>query len=225
MLGDLFASDALPFTLALGGILVILALELIGLLVGASVSSLVDEALPDMDPGIDADFDAGPDVGPDVAGAGSFAERALSWLSFGRVPALVLLILFLLGFGVSGLLLQALDAAWLGDLFPAALVAVPAAAAGLLSMRLFGGALGRIVPKEETAAISREGFVGMTGTVAQGIARAGLPAQVRLTDRHGTTHYLLAEPDDPTETYATGTAVVVTEVHGARAKVIAYPDV
>lgn len=222
MLGDLFAADAAPFTLALAGILVILLLEVIGLLVGASVSGLVDEALPDVDPGLDVDADL--DVGADGAMAGSFAERALAWLSFGRVPALVLLILFLLGFGVSGLMMQALDAR-LGDWLPAGLVAVPAALFGIASMRLFGGALGRIVPREESAAVSRATFVGRAGTVSQGTARAGLPAQVRLTDEHGTTHYVLAEPDDPADSYAAGTQVVIVSLEGSRAKVIAYPEV
>ena len=222
MLGDLFAADAVPFTLALCGILAILAIELLGLLAGASVSGLVDDALPDIGD-VDADFDM--DVDADGAMSGSFAEKALAWLSFGKVPALVLVILFLLGFGLSGLVLQGLDAEWLGDLFPAWVVAIPATLTGFASMRLFGGALGRIVPKEETAAISREGFVGMTGTVSQGIARAGLPAQVRVTDEYGTTHYVLAEPDDPADSYGVGTPVVIVSLEGSRAKIIAYPEV
>ena len=218
MLGDLFAPDAFPFTLALGGILLILAIELLGMLAGASVSGLVDDALPDLDTGIDTDVDFDADI--DGAFDGSFAEKALAWLSFGKVPALVLVILFLLGFGVSGLVIQALDAEWLGDLVSAGIVAIPATVAGVFSMRLFGGALGHLIPKEETAAVSRDSFVGRLGTISQGVARAGLPAQMRLTDEHGTTHYLMVEPDDAGETYATGTPVLVVSIDGHRGRVV-----
>ena len=83
--------------------------------------------------------------------------------------------------------------------------------------------IGRIIPKDETAAISRESFVGRMGVVSAGSARHGLPAQIRITDEHGTTHYLLAEPDDEGEEYGPGTPVIVVSLAGAKARVMRDP--
>lgn len=215
----MFDPGTWPFTLALGGVFLIAALEALSALAGAPLSGLLDEALPDMD--VDVDLDADLDI--DGAFGGSFAETALSWLSFGRVPVLVLLVLFLLGFGITGVAAQAVAQAALGTTVMPLLVAIPAVAAGIFSMKVFGAAIARIVPKEETAAISRRSFVGRTGVVAGGTARAGMPAQVRITDEHGTTHYLLAEPDEASEAYPTGTRVLVVSIEGSKARVIRDP--
>ena len=211
----LFTAPALPFTIAILLMLAILALEAIGMLAGSSVFGALDEALPD----VDADFDA------DVDGAfdGGLGEQALAWLSFGKVPILVLIVLFLTGFGLSGLVMQALNGAYLGGLVPTVLVAAAAFLFGTAAMRVFGAALGRIVPKEETAAISRSRFVGMAGAVTGGVARRGLAAQVRLTDAHGTTHYVLAEPDRDDETFTTGDRVLVVSLDGHQGRIIADP--
>ena len=206
MIETLLTPEALPFAVALLVVAALLALEVFGLLVGASVGGVVDEAMPDLD-------------GPDADG--SFLESALGWLSFGKVPALVLLILGLTGFGLSGLLLQGLDARWLDDLLPTWAVAVPAALVGLGTMRWVGGVFGRLMPKEETAAISRAQFVGMGGIVSQGTARRGMAAPVRVTDAHGTMHYVQAEPEEDDETFASGSRVIIISVEGSRARVIA----
>lgn len=164
----------------------------------------------------------GPDLDAD-GGADGLTGSVLGWLSVGRVPVLVLLLLFLLGFGASGLAVQGASEAVLGVTWPVGLAALPALAAGVLSMSLFGNALARVIPNDETAALRRADLVGLPGVVTGGTARADMPAQVRVADRHGTTHYLQAVPDDATATIASGTAVLVVSLEGARARIIADP--
>ncbi len=90
-------------------------------------------------------------------------------------------------------------------------------------MRVFGAALARAIPKDETEAVSRETLVGRLGIVTGGVAREGLPAQVRVTDDHGMAHYLLAEPEDAGESYPNGTPIIVVSLDGARARVMRDP--
>ncbi|WAP67575.1 OB-fold-containig protein [Jiella pelagia] len=228
---ELFAAPLLPFSLALCGVLAIAVLEAVSAAIGHSLSGLVDDALPDLSPGAHAGVDLHGDVEVGIAGGvdgafdGSFLDAALDWLSFGRVPFLVLLILFLLGFGATGLVLQAALTGLIAAPLSPAVAAIPAVLGGGLFMRHLGRVVGRIIPKEETAAISRESFVGRMGVVSGGTARIGLPAQMRLTDEHGTTHYLLAEPDDEGEEYGPGTPVIVVSLAGATARVMRDPTV
>ena len=226
---ELFAAPLFPFSLALCGVLAIALLEALSAVVGHSLSGLVDDALPDLSPGahagidVHADVDANFDGGVDGAFDGSFLDAALDWLSFGRVPFLVLLILFLLGFGGTGLVLQTAATGLVAAPLSPVIAAVPAVFGGGLFMRYLGRVIGRVIPKEETAAISRESFVGRMGVVSGGTARIGLPAQMRITDEHGTTHYLLAEPDDEGEIYGPGTPVIVVSLAGATARVMRDP--
>ncbi len=47
------------------------------------------------------------------------------------------------------------------------------------------------------------------GTVTQGTAARGIPAEVRVTDRYGNTHYLRAEPMGDADTIPQGAQVLV----------------
>ncbi|MBO0903545.1 OB-fold-containig protein [Jiella sonneratiae] len=226
----LFDPALFPFTLALCGVVAIAFFEAASTILGHSLSGLVDDALPDLS--ADAHFDVGGDLhaefDADAASAdgafdGSSLGAVLDFLSFGRVPLLVLVILFLLGFGATGFVLQLIAEAISGGPASPGLLSVPAVAGGAVFMRFLGRVIGRIIPKEETAAISRESFVGRLGVVSSGTARTGLPAQIRITDEHGTTHYLLGEPEDDGETFGPGTSVIVVSLEGARARVMRDP--
>jgi len=49
----------------------------------------------------------------------------------------------------------------------------------------------------------------LRGVVSQGTARAGNPAEVRVTDRHGNLQFLRAEPLDRSAEITQGQEVVV----------------
>jgi len=91
-------------------------------------------------------------------------------------------------------------------------------------VRVVGGWVARIMPKEETSAVSRETFVGRVATVVLGTARAGKPAQARLCDEHGRTHYVMVEPDVEEESFDAGEPVLLVCSAGSRFRVIRPPS-
>ena len=90
-------------------------------------------------------------------------------------------------------------------------------------MRVGGALVARIMPKDESSAVSEDSLVGRAGVVIVGTARLGEPAQVRLRDTHGQTHYVMAEPDSQDETFPSGTAVLLVMRIGARYRAIRNP--
>jgi hypothetical protein len=143
-------------------------------------------------------------------------ERALGWLHLGRVPILVLLILFLAGFSVSGYAVQAMAGTLFGSLLPWWLASLPAALTGMCCVRAIGGLLARLLPDNETTAVSEQSLVGRTAMVTQGIARTGMAAQTKVRDASGGLHYVLVEPDIAAETFAEGDSVLLVRKTGAR---------
>ena len=217
-----------PFTLSLALLFGLLALELVLALLGGTLLGLGADADLDVDLDIDApdlgdlDLDFGDadldafdfaeaDVDVDVeieAGTAPVAGPA-SWLGIGKMPVLIWIAAVLVAFGVSGLVLQGLFTALLGTALPAGLVALPAAILGIGFAKRFGAAFARILPKTETTAVS-ERFLGRrTGVVTQGTARRGAPSEVKVTDRHGNTHYLRGEPLKDDVEIPAGTEVLV----------------
>src|SRR5688500_623199 len=154
-----------PFSVALLIMLMIGAVEALGL--GASAVHL----------DVGADLDAGGDL--------------LGWLGIGKVPLLMLLVVFLALFGLIGLAIQQLAG-------PLPLwIATPAAAVAALPLTGLGArGLARIVPGDETTAVSLDSLVGRRGTITVGTARRGSPAQARVSDIHGQAHYVMVEPYD-----------------------------
>jgi len=210
-----------PFTIALLVMLMIAALEALGMAFGASPSGILDSALPDLD--ADADhpgpLDADAPHADGAAGPGPLSQ-VLSWLCVGRVPLLVLFVAFLTAFGVSGLILQNLINAVTGFYLPAIIMVVPAFLIALPATRALGLGLAKIIPREETEATSHDSFVGRVATVIRGEAKRGLPAEAKLKDLHGQTHYVLVEPDADEDVFGQGTEVLVVQKVGATFRVI-----
>lgn len=220
------APGATPFSVALLVMLGIAALELVMVTTGFSVNDLVDELvvsnvaidpLPDSPTGMETTST----VDADTSAIGKF----LAWLYVGRVPVLMVLVVFLTVFGLGGLLLQALLRSVVGFSAPA-ILAVPAVlVASLPVVRVATGALVRVMPHDETSAVDAESFVGRTAIVTGGTATGGLPAQARLADEFGTTHYVLVEPDENGETLRSGEVVLlVRRVSGTRFAAIHNPN-
>ena len=174
MLEIIAAPANLPFSVALLVMLMIGAVEAFGL--GASAVHL--------------------DVHADVDG------DLLGWLGVGRVPLLMLLVVFLALFGLIGLAIQQFAG-------PLPLwIAAPAAAAAALPLTGLGArGLARIMPGDETTAVSLDSLVGRRGTITIGTARRGSPAQARVSDIHGQPHYVMVEPYDDDHAIGEGETV------------------
>lgn len=182
----------LPFTAALGLLLALTLLQLVGL---------------------DADL---PDGGEHGLGA------ALDWLSAGRLPVLILLILFLALFAITGFALQFAADALLGVL-PWPVAAVAASAAALPLVRLCSRPLARILPLDETTAVDIESLVGRRARIVLGNASAGSPARAEVVDAHGHRHFVMVEPVGKTVLTGANLLLLVSR-DGPHFQAVAIPD-
>jgi hypothetical protein len=182
MLDFITAPENLPFSVALLLMLMIAAVEAVGL--GASGADL----------GADADGDVG---------------GLLGWLGIGEVPLLIILVVLLAWFAMIGIAIQQL----VGPL--PLWISSGAALAGALPLTgLTAGKLARILPGEETTAVSLHSLVGRRATVTLGVARPGHPARAQVRDVHGQTHHIMMEPNDGSQTIAAGETVLLVRREG-----------
>lgn len=196
--------ENLPFGIAFALIIGIALIEGLGMMISMSPSNLLDDWLPDS------------------AGDGAL-DRVLGWLHLGRVPSLVLLVLFLAGYAVFGYSLQSACRGLIGHYLPAwaaGLVAVPA---GLATVRGLGALVAYIIPRDESSAVSAQTLLGRVGVIYAGHARRGLAAQARVRDEHGYTHHLLVEPDLDDELLEEGSEVLLVRKSGASYRAIRNP--
>lgn len=148
--------------------------------------------------------DFGPDFGTDmdpevdIDGAG---EGLLSLFGFGRLPFLILLVLFLALFGIIGLAGQEFYSSLFGWLLTPWL-AVPAAAVVSLPITgLLARPLSRVIPSDETTAIDIDMLVGRRATITIGKAETGSPARAKVVDLHGHGHFVMVEPANDGEVF------------------------
>lgn len=149
--------------------------------------------------------------------------RFLSWLYVGRVPVLMLMVVFLAVYGLTGYLFQTTFAAVFGSYLNGWLAAVAVWFLSLPLVRLTAGGLYKIMPKDETTAVSQESLIGRIGTVVLGEAKKGSAAQVRVKDVYGQQHYVMAEPDSD-EVLKQGDAVLLVSLEGNTFKAILNPS-
>lgn len=227
MLDTLLSGPFVPFTMSLALLFGLLALELAFLVVGGSLlgdSADADGAAiegPDFDVDVNfdveieafdldgfdveaADFDLDPvDVAAPTSG------NPLGWLGLGTMPTLIWLATIFMSFGVAGVALQGLVTTLTGSPLNVLLAAIPCGAAALWFTGKFGALFAQILPKSESQSVSTRQLGRRKGTVTQGTATRGTPAEVRVTDRYGNTHYLRAEPMRDADTIPQGADVLV----------------
>jgi hypothetical protein len=199
------APETWPFAAATLLLLLITAVEGLALLFGTHLSGFVDHMIPDMDH------------------VDSALDRALSWLHFGRVPVLVLIVLFLATFALTGFALN-MVVHWLLGVWLTSLISVPIAVITALPIvRILGAGIARAIPKDETYAVTLDTLVGRVATIVNGTARAGYPAQAKVPNQHGQTLYVMVEPDSG-GTFESGTSVLlVRQISGTRFAAIPNP--
>lgn len=157
--------------------------------------------------GLGADFDAVPHGDSDIdVGAGA---DLLGWLGVGRVPLMALLVLFLGIFGTTGLIVEQVSRDFFGALL-SPLVAVPGTLATSLPLTGLGARLlARVLPRDETTAISLDSLVGEYARVITGRAATGSPARARVEDVHGQAHFVMVEPNAPGQIFEEGEAILL----------------
>ncbi len=200
------APETVPFGIAFGVLLGIAVVEGVGAFLAASPSQWVEDLLPIKD--VDAD---------------GIVDGPLGWLHVGKVPLLVLVVIFLLGFAVGGYAVQMVIEGVFGGYAPALIASVPAFLIGLSVVRGLGALLVHIIPRDESSSISEESFIGRAGVLMGATASVGKAGQIRLRDAHGRSHYLMVEPDVEGELFEEGAQVLVVRKVGATYRGIRNP--
>jgi hypothetical protein len=191
----LLSPDNVPFVAALVLMLMIGVVEALGLGGGLAVGEGVE--------GLDGDVNVE-------------TPSLLSWINVGRLPLLMLLVVFLFGFGMTGLIGQRIVAAIISQPGPWFLAAPLAFAVALPVTRVFGRGVARIMPRDETTAVSRDSLVGRVAVIVTGDAAQASAAQARVRDEHGQVHYVMVEPDNAADVFAQGSSVLLVRHAGAK---------
>lgn len=184
-----FSPECLPFAVSAVILIVLTVLEMLCLLVGFSLGEVIEKGFPE---------DHGSISG------------LLSWVNNGRVPTLVLLMLFLGLFAINGFVLQSLMHMLWAPL-PAWIAAVPAFALALPEMRSATRLVARIVPRDETYAVDLSDFIGRTGEVTLGPLDQGLPGRIRAKDMHGNWHVFRARAAENEMPIPVGTQILIVD--------------
>lgn len=196
----LFAAETWPFTVATFLMLLIAVAEGVAMVVGVALSEWLHHALPD----------------PLNNAHGSF-DKLLGWLHVGRVPVLVLLVLFLACFALTGFALNIVVHRFFG-VFVAPLISVPFAFFATLPLvRVLGAGLAHVIPQDQSYAVSFDSLVGRIAVIVNGTARQGYPAQGRVVNEHGQNLYVMVEPQGEGRVFNAGERILLTRhVSGSR---------
>lgn len=213
----IFQPSCGPFVIALLVLLGIAILEGVCLLLGFGLFQFLDTLLPDYQAGPDLDISSDIEAQPALS-------RFLSWLRVGKVPLLMLLVIFLTCFGLIGLGIQLLFSNLFGFFLNSLLASIFVFIISLPCVRLFAGILEKIMPNDETDAVSVETLVGRVGIITIGEARQNSPAEARVRDQHGTTHYVMVEPDNSDTIIKSGSEVLLIKNNGTTFIVIPNPS-
>jgi hypothetical protein len=203
----LLAPDVRPFAIAAAIMVALGGIELVTMLVGFSISTLVGDGVA-----VEADADSHDALG------GMFL-----WINAGRLPLLILIILALGVFSIEGFLLQGI-AHLVGAALPVAIAALAAAAGSIPVIRTTSRGLARIIPRDETYAVSDADFVGKVAVVSIGPLDQGLPGRVRLKDVFGNWHTVPARASPDSTALAVGASVLLVDRDAKSFIAISAPD-
>jgi hypothetical protein len=192
LLEHVMAPEVRPFAIAAAMILIVGSIEVVSMLVGASLSEML---------GTNIDFGHPGDNG---------VINAISWVNVGGVPLLIFLLLLLGIFSITGFLIQDI-ARMLGGPLPATLASVGAVAVSIPLVRAASRAIARVIPKDESYAISLGDLVGRVGEVVIGPLDQGPPGRVSVADVHGNRHFVLAVAAPSSSPLPQGTLVLLVD--------------
>src|SRR5260221_13354254 len=122
-----------------------------------------------------------------------------------------MLIILALGiFSIEGFLLQGI-AHSVGTTVPVSIAALVAATGSIPVIRSTSRGLARIIPRDETYAVSDADFVGKVAEVAIGPLDQGLPGRVRLKDVFGNWHSVPARASPDSSSLPVGASVLLVD--------------
>ena len=188
----LLAPDVRPFAISAAIMVTLGGIELLTMIVGFSISELI-----------------GKDFALETESHSAIGGLFL-WINAGRLPLLILMILGLGVFAITGFLLQAI-AHSVGTAVPVALAAIAAIAVSLPAIRVTSRSIARIIPRDETYVVDEADFVGHVGEVSIGPLDQGLPGKVRLKDVFGNWHSVAARASPESTPLPVGASVLLVD--------------
>jgi len=162
-----------------------------------------------------------PDM-PDALPLDDVPDSPLAWLNLGKVPLLILLMLMLGLFASGGMVLQAVMEPVSGLLhaLPASLLA------GTFALVTTGSAsrlIARILPRDESYALSDEDLIGRVGTVTVGPLESHAVGKIRVLDAFGNRHFPRARPANKGDVIEIGERVLIVDLNKREYRVIRAP--
>jgi hypothetical protein len=200
----LLAPDVRPFAVAAAIMAAVGAIELLTTLVGFSFGGFV-----------------GNDVAVEADSHDALGGLFL-WINAGRLPLLILVVLALGVFSIEGFVLQGF-AHGLGMTLPAWIAVLAAFAGTVPVVRTASRAIARIIPRDETYAVSETEFVGKVATVSIGPLDQGLPGRVRIKDVFGNWHTVPARASPDSSALPVGASVLLVDRDARSFVAIAAP--
>ncbi|XOB62971.1 YqiJ family protein [Campylobacterota bacterium DY0563] len=195
----IFNHDNVVFSSAIFLMLLIAIFEGILVIIGAGLSDILDSFIPDFDTDINLETDTNFNL-----------TKFFGWIRLKKVPVLMLLVIFLTSFGLIGLFIQLLVYNIVGILWLQYLVVIPTFILSIFSLRVFGGILAKLLPKDETSSISRNDLIGHIAIITLGKAKKGSPAEAKVKDIYGQVHYFMIEPENENEVFEQGDKVLIS---------------
>ncbi|SMR83992.1 Protein of unknown function [Aliiroseovarius halocynthiae] len=227
----LTSPNTFPFAIALAVVTGLFLLELLSAVLGGSILGVGTDA-PDVDADFDFDLstelDADIDIDIDVVDGPEGAEAAeaatsggmFTWIGARDVPFLIWLVSFLTMFGLFGLILQSMLTSTIGLQLPALLASAAVIIPALAVTRVIANWVALLMPKTETTALKARHLGGYNGTITQGTASRGKPAEIKIKDRHDNIHYLRVEPLRDDDVFPQGSEVTLIRKRGDKFFVI-----
>jgi hypothetical protein len=194
----LVAQANVPFSIALGIVVMLGLFEVIAMIVGLSLFSALENWLS-----LDVDIDV------DTSVSATGITGLLGWLCLSRLPLLIWLVLALSSFAITGYMLNFFSLKISAQMLPHIITVPLALLLTLFSSHYLGNAVANLLPKNETSAVSVDSLSGCVGTITQGRAIKNMPTEALVRDAFGQKHYVLVEPEDTGTEFVRGVEVVL----------------
>jgi hypothetical protein len=215
MIAFFLSIDNLPFTISLITMLAISFLEGISLIIGISFFGIFEMLFPSH-----ADADKRQ---------GSMSEStSKSWalIPRGKVPFIVIVVIFLSSFSLAGFFMQYVAKSLSGQYIRWFYAIWPPFIIAMLCVSFVTVILSKVHLKniESSYAVRENTFVGKVAIITIGTAKKGQPAEAKLRDQYGKTHYVMVEPDGREDQFERSTQVLLVRKEKSIFKAIENPS-
>ncbi|MCO8044569.1 YqiJ family protein [Acinetobacter bohemicus] len=173
------------FSISLSLMLMFAALECVLLILGGGSQNILEQFWPHDAVQADIAVEQNPGI----------LFKVLDWLYIRQLPFFIWLIIFLTCFGLSGFLIQGIFEYFSNQLFNVWIITPACLLLCMPVVRWWAMLATKVIPQEETTALYSDELLGCKAIIILGEAKLNSPAQAKVRDPYGHTHYVLVEPE------------------------------